>query len=380
MRRTGHRILMTTDAVGGVWTYACELTRALCESGHRVQLVTMGPAPRTDQIEPLRRLKDLQIRVTDLALEWLDPEGADIERAHDRLLQIAKGFRPDIVHLNSFREGGFDWPAPVLAVAHSCVGTWWQACRGCAPDEERWRVYSKNVAIGLEAADIWAAPTAAFRDDITSRYRPSAPGRVIRNGLTIGPALSAGQKQPFILAAGRLWDEAKNLKTLLACAPALPWPLQVAGPAEPPETNSGISSLAHIRRLGALPHAALIGHMQRASVFVSPALYEPFGLTVLEAAACGCALVLADLPSFRELWNDAAVFVAPRDAGALTTALQRVCRDENLRRRLQTVARQRARRYSRGAMLRAYQRLYQDMIIQADRPRLRSNSLPELRA
>ncbi len=120
--------------------------------------------------------------------------------------------------------------------------------------------------------------------------------------------------------------------------------------------------------------------MQRASVFVSPALYEPFGLTVLEAAACGCALVLADLPSFRELWNDAAVFVAPRDAGALTTALQRVCRDENLRRRLQTVARQRARRYSRGAMLRAYQRLYQDMIIQADRPRLRSNSLPELRA
>ena len=38
--------------------------------------------------------------------------------------------------------------------------------------------------------------------------------------------------------------------------------------------------------------------MSRAAIFFSPALYEPFGLGVLEAAARGCALVLADIPSF----------------------------------------------------------------------------------
>ena len=51
--------------------------------------------------------------------------------------------------------------------------------------------------------------------------------------------------------------------------------------------------------------------MARTAVFVSPALYEPFGLAVLEAAQAGCALVLSDIPTFRELWDGVALFVAP---------------------------------------------------------------------
>ena len=50
------------------------------------------------------------------------------------------------------------------------------------------------------------------------------------------------------------------------------------------------------------------------------ARYEPFGLAVLEAAQAGMALVLSDTPGFRELWDDAAIFVAGEDA--LGTALR----------------------------------------------------------
>ena len=46
------------------------------------------------------------------------------------------------------------------------------------------------------------------------------------------------------------------------------------------------------------------------------ARYEPFGLAVLEAAQAGCALVLSDIPTFRELWNGAAQFVPPGDDAA----------------------------------------------------------------
>src|SRR5262249_9280709 len=123
------RILMTTDAVGGVWVYATELACSLCKAGNDVTLAVIGPRPRPDQLHPLRGVRGLQLEMTDLRLEWMDPEGIDIKRAGDMLRSIAERFQPDVVHLNSFREGNLDWAAPVLTVAHSCVQTWWRACR-----------------------------------------------------------------------------------------------------------------------------------------------------------------------------------------------------------------------------------------------------------
>ncbi|MEB3829625.1 glycosyltransferase [Phormidium sp. CCY1219] len=49
----------------------------------------------------------------------------------------------------------------------------------------------------------------------------------------------------------------------------------------------------------------------RAAIYAFPARYEPFGLSVLEAALSGCALVLGDIPRLREMWGDAAVFANP---------------------------------------------------------------------
>jgi glycosyltransferase involved in cell wall biosynthesis len=356
------RILMTADAVGGVWVYASALARALCAAGHHVLLVVMGPQPRPDQLQPLADVAGLQITSTDLQLEWLDPEGTDFERAGEMLAEIADAFGPDLVHLNGFREAQFDWPAPVLVVAHSCVQTWWRACRGGAPSEPRWALYTENVAAGLCAADAWLAPTTAFRDEIAATYRPPHQGTVIRNGLTIWNAKPA-TKQPIILAAGRLWDEAKNLKALASIAAELPWPVHVAGPTRAPEHAAlPQNQIGVVKALGVLSNQELLDEMACAAVFVAPALYEPFGLTVLEAAASGCVLVLSDLPSFRELWDDAALFVNPRDHVALRTAVRSLCEDPRLRGRLQAAARRRAQRYSLRAMATAYEQLYHAVV------------------
>src|SRR5436853_4938598 len=104
MAPPARRILITADAVGGVWTYATELSRGLCKRGDEVTLVVLGPAPRRDQLAPLHDIHGLTIVPTDLALEWMDPEGSDIANAQDRLLNIAQRVRPDIIHLNSYRE------------------------------------------------------------------------------------------------------------------------------------------------------------------------------------------------------------------------------------------------------------------------------------
>jgi len=130
------RILMTTDAVGGVWVYAIELACSLCNAGNEVMLAVIGPRPRPDQLRPLRGVHGLQLKMTDLLLEWMDPEGADIKRASEMLRSIADEFQPDLVHLNSFREGNLNWSAPVLIVAHSCVQTWWR-CLSFRPARRR---------------------------------------------------------------------------------------------------------------------------------------------------------------------------------------------------------------------------------------------------
>jgi glycosyltransferase involved in cell wall biosynthesis len=198
------------------------------------------------------------------------------------------------------------------------------------------------VRSGLQCADAWIAPTSFFRDEVQARYEPSRGGHIIWNG--IDPVSAWSAKKPFVLAAGRLWDEAKNLAALGGIAGRVAWPIMLAGSLRGPEGEAPCPP--GLTWLGELPSARLHASMLEAQIFISPALYEPFGLTVLEAAAAGCALVLSDIGSLRELWNGAALFVEPRDATSLARALDCLCHDHKERARLQRAARTRAQRYS----------------------------------
>jgi glycosyltransferase involved in cell wall biosynthesis len=353
---------MTTDAVGGVWTYATGLASALAAMEVEVHLVTMGPPP---QGEKRGMLSDRRVRLIEspLALEWQDPAGDDFCNARIFLEDLEDAIEPDIVHLNSFREASFDWLAPVVVVAHSCCNSWGVACNDTAwLSEPRWQYYTRAVSSGLNRATAWVSPSQALHDVICDLYRPGSPGAVIWNGVSPA-ASSAKQKRRFILAAGRMWDSAKNLTTLARASNELDWPVFVAGPTP----NSAAKDFRELTLIGDLSHNALLDRMQHAAIFVSPALYEPFGLSVLEAASAGCALVLSDIPTFREFWSQAALFVDPKDDRALHDALGRLCRDDSERARLQLAARERSQHYSLNRTADAYRTLYRRL--QALHPR-----------
>lgn len=351
------RIMMTTDAVGGVWSYATTLSAALAERGADVTLVAMGPAPRPDQRGMVHAAVDLV--ETDLALEWQDPEADDIGQARRTLRDLEARLRPDIVHLNSYREATFGWIAPVLVTAHSCVNSWTRACDdGDWLSAPQWQRYGDFVTAGLQAAAAWVAPTAAHRDRVQDIYHPSRCGRVIWNGTAA--ALQPVPKHDVILAAGRMWDKAKGLAALGVVAADVGWPVLVAG--ETGSTDSGA-----VRALGNLPQADLHQLMRRSAIFASPARYEPFGLAVLEAASAGCALVLSDIPSFRELWADAALFVPPGETGLLRTALRSLIDNEPRRAALQQAALARSQTYPLSRTAAAYLQLYAELTA-ANRP------------
>lgn len=365
----GMRILMSTDTVGGVWSYATALAGALNDLGAMLHLVTLGPRAGRDK-RAMLDTTNIELIETDLALEWQDPEAADLDRARSLLLQLERTIRPHVVHLNSYREATFAWQAPIALTAHSCVNSWGHACNDTAfLAEPRWQRYSALATQGLAGASVWIAPSCAFGDTIAKLYMPPRPGVLIWNGIS-PPFPTILPKQTFILAAGRMWDKAKNLAALAAVADAVPCPVHVAGAS----AERGVQA-TNIQLMGELPHAELRRWMSRAAIFVSPARYEPFGLSVLEAASAGCALVLADIPTFRELWQDAALFIPLGDQVALQRALSRLATDGDARIALQRAARRRAGRYELAGMAASYAELYLDL-----RDQRSSHHVAEVRA
>jgi glycosyltransferase involved in cell wall biosynthesis len=69
-------------------------------------------------------------------------------------------------------------------------------------------------------------------------------------------------------------------------------------------------------------------HLRRlygqAAAFVYPSLYEGFGIPLLEAMACGCAVVASDIPTSREVAGDCAIYFEPDSSEDLRNALERV--------------------------------------------------------
>src|SRR5207248_1112890 len=102
-------------------------------------------------------------------------------------------------------------------------------------------------------------------------------------------------------------------------------------------------------------------------VFASAALYEPFGLAVLEAASAGCALVLSDIPTFRELWEGAATFVDPMDAEGFACAIEDLIGDTAFRVERGSKARATARRYTPERMANHMAAIYRALAPSATR-------------
>ena len=351
----GYRILMTADTVGGIWDYALELSRSLIPYNCQFVLATMGMEPSRAQRLAAAEVHNLTLCPSSFRLEWMEDPWTDVEAAADWLLDLEAKWLPDIVHLNGFVHGALSWRAPALIVGHSCAASWIDAVRGETPGPE-WDDYRQRVALGLSAAAQVTAPSAAMLCSLKKHYGRFSAALPVYNGRSAEDFLPR-HKEPLILAAARLWDEAKNLKILESIAARLDWPIYIAGENRPPGPSSAVA-IGGVTLLGRLKPSALADWLGRAAIFVHPARYEPFGLAVLEAALAGCALVLGDIPSLREIWRGAALYVSPTDPAAIQQALQSLIVAPERRRSLGQAARQRARQFSPARMARGYMKLY----------------------
>lgn len=356
------RLLMTADTLGGVWNYAVELIGQLGSRGVEVALATMGRPLSRSQLADLRPLRGAEVYESAFKLCWMEDPWDDVNAAGEWLLELADRVQPDLVHLNDYPHAAQPWEAPVLVVGHSCVLSWHRQVRHAAAGAE-WNRYRRAVWQGLRAADLVVAPTRTMLAWLDRFYGPLGRRQAIRNGRRAS-SFSVGAKRPLVLTAGRLWDEAKNVATLVQAARHVQWEVCVAGEQRHPgwSADEAGDALEGVRLLGVLDPASLARWYAVASVYALPARYEPFGLTALEAALSGCALVLSDIPTLRELWGDAAEFVPPEEPQAWAEALNRLAAEPRRREALAGLALGRAQTMTAETMGEGYLAAYRSLL------------------
>jgi glycogen synthase len=360
------RILVTADTVGGVWTYTRELISGLIHRGHSVVLVSFGRNPTDDQILWTRAFPSeaFQYYPTEFPLEWMQDAEFGIAESFKYLKKLIRETAPDVLHLSQFCYGSLACDIPKIVIAHSDVSSWWKAVHGDTPPASNWfDWYAEVVTKGLANADAVVAPTRWMLEQVLEHYHFSGPGFVIHNGRTPGLFNSGLNKINCALTVGRLWDEGKQISLLLEREQAVH--VEIVGPKAHPGTirsNRPLSPKPGLKISDARSEAELSETFSQASIYVGTSRYEPFGLTLVEAALSRCALIANDIPVFHELWEDCAFYFERNDPDALASAIRELSSNRALRESYADRAYECARRrFDSTRMVEQYERLYYEL-------------------
>lgn len=356
------RILLTTDTIGGVWTFTKELTAELLQRGHAVALVSFGRQPSHEQQAWCAGLNlthgdSFQYTASNAPLEWMENNEFVFTQGAGVLSHVIRQFRPDLLHSNQFCFGAMQLDVPKLITAHSDVLSWAEACRPHGLEDSRWlRQYRSLVTHGLHGSDAVVSPTRWMATTLARHYKNLPDSYVILNGRSLA-APPSHLRSLQAVTVGRLWDEAKNVGMLRNVNS--PLPVYVAG-----ERQNGSSvapkQLGHSILLGTLPESSLMSLFARSSIYIATSIYEPFGLAPLEAALCGCAVLANDIPSLREVWGDSAFYF--NGARSLSTLLHQLNRNPGELSMLRQQSQIRATELSAERMANGYEEMYRSLL------------------
>ena len=355
-------VLITSDTVGGVWTYTQELVTGLADAGHRVTLVSFGKLPAPHQTTWMDAVTGLDYRPTSYRLEWMEVAEQDIEESRQYLELLIGEVQPDVLHLSQYCYGDIAADLPKIVVAHSDVVSWWVAVHGTEPEDTPWiRRYRQHVTNGLRGADVVVAPSRWMLDAVRTHYFSPPEATVIYNGRTPSLFDSDSQKEDFVLSVGRVWDPAKQVQLLLGSSSA---EVRIVGWDREPgkDKKDLLRANEKLELLGAKSQAELRELYSRAAIYAATSRYEPFGLSPLEAALSQCALVMNDNPVFHELWENAAIFFRKDDPDDLARRIEELRGDPGLRREYGNRAYDRANsQFTATRMVKEYEAIYQSV-------------------
>ncbi|HEX2034358.1 MAG TPA: glycosyltransferase family 4 protein [Chloroflexota bacterium] len=375
-------MVLTTDAVGGVWDYALTLARGLMEDkGAQVLLAVVGPPPDAARMAEVAGTPGLEHRLLRGRLEWMEGGQGWLSALRQAVAELAAEWRADVIHVNQLGLAAVSQeprlehmsppPAVVLGV-HSDVTTWWLWVKdgGQGPCSlPAYLSWQRDLARqALRQADVVICPSAFLAGELAACHQLERVPLVVHNAVVPLPPAgrppgSTVHEPGRAVVVGRVWDEAKNLSVVSAALTMCrhPWQVEVAGDVvEPGRPAAPLPAAPGLHYRGFLDKPRLVELYRRASVCIAPSSYEPFGLAPAEAALAGCAIVANDLPSYREVWGPAACYFRRNSAESLAETLDRLFADEPAVRRLARAARARVTRcYTVDRLVAGHLKAYQ---------------------
>ncbi len=192
--------------------------------------------------------------------------------------------------------------------------------------------------LAIRAADVLISISAATQRDLTRFYNPQKPIHVtpLAAAPHFRPVDPAPVRAKFDLPENYLLyfgsnKPHKNIVALIEAIAQLPdAPLLVIAGAwlkAYPESKMVVERLNlqnRVRFLGRIETDDLAGLYSGATLFVFPSLYEGFGLPVIEAMACGTAVVCSNTSSLPEVGGDAVVYFDPNSADSIAHTLNQL--------------------------------------------------------
>lgn len=287
--------------------------------GHRVSVVTArsGPIAGVDEqrvLPPVARSSD-----------WLWRVGA-ARRAVESLA-------PDIVHAHYVTSYGY---LAARIGRHPLVMTAWGSDLLVTPHANplmRWL-----TSWTLRRADLATGDSADLVDAVRL-HAPEVRTALIHWGADLAKFHPAGDARPpgFEIVSLRSWEPNYNIDVIVAAVArlrerlpgsAVHLHLLGGGPQEAVlrEQVAALGLAGHVTFHGRVGDAAMVATLQRCRASVSIPTSDATSVSVLESMACGLPVVASDLPANRQ-WLGAEMLVAPRDAGAVAAALERLARD-----------------------------------------------------
>ncbi len=199
-------------------------------------------------------------------------------------------------------------------------------------------------------------------------FFPLAPDE---EGYAAGVLKGLGVTQPFILFVGTI-EPRKNLSGLLEAFAALKSRRKFAGPLVVVGMKGWMMGPVAdtLNRKGLSDEVVFLGYVtdeqlrvlyHQTEVFVFPSLYEGFGFPIVEAFACGAAVVTSSASSCAEVAGDAALTIAPDQPQDIATAIERVIQDPQLKASLKAKGLERAARFSFDITARRTLEVYQEV-------------------
>jgi glycogen(starch) synthase len=343
-------VLVTADTLSGAWIYTRELVTGLVTSGMRVTLVSFGEIPLPEQTAWMDGLHGLDYHPTAFRLEWMQEAENDLPDSSNFLAALVRELRPDVLHLNQFCYGNLPVDLPRVVMAHGDLITWTQAVQGHSPRPTRWlKWYRDTVARGIAGADVLIAPTNSMLSALRAVYAGAQREAVIypgRNPIFFNPYVD---KEDTVLAVGRLIDAGKQVYLLTQYTH--PLSVCIVGaeqtlPAQRIPIRADVkvaNEKTSVAIRGPQTEAQLRALYSRASIYAATPRYEPLSMPALEAAFSRCAIVANDIPAFREMWGDAALYFRTNDGASLAESIRILNADREMCRAYAGLAYTRAR-------------------------------------